>query len=147
MRLPPLLVTLNGPANPQWNRTGWSGSRSNNFDIVVNNQPADADVGGEGQAEIDGENQQPGGDGDPQKLRLTYMQGTNGQFRVRNENPANTNPIDFTWDVAGGSETGSGTVAGGAETFFAVSASGPVTVRLFVDGTQVDVKAGQGVAA
>jgi hypothetical protein len=52
-----------------------------------------------------------------------------------------TNPnafdVDFTWKVAGKSESGHGSVEGGSETTFKTSL-GHKTVRLYVDGEQVD---------
>ena len=52
-----------------------------------------------------------------------------------------TNPnafdVDFTWKVAGKSESGHGSVGGGSETTFKTSL-GYKTVRLYVDGEQVD---------
>lgn len=74
-------------------------------------------------------------------LRLTFMCGYVGDneyiWRVRNSNPF---AVDFTWDVYGSSENGSGTVPASSEVFFTTS-TGDKTVRLFVDGQQNDVKA------
>jgi subtilisin family serine protease len=75
-------------------------------------------------------------DDDPESgLRLTSM--CEGVWRVRNPNGV---PVEFSWDVYGGDESGEGIVRPNDETFFATEASDP-TVRLFVDDEQVDVKA------
>ncbi|MEO0566032.1 MAG: hypothetical protein AAF125_28250, partial [Chloroflexota bacterium] len=72
---------------------------------------------------------------DPDSIRI---------WRVRN---TNTDPIDFTWDVVGTDQTGSGTVPGGSEdnpgevTFETIAVDGPNTTRIFVDGEEQDVKA------
>jgi len=72
---------------------------------------------------------------DPDRIRV---------WRVRNTNP---DPVDFTWDVVGTDQTGSGTVPGGSEatpgevTFQTVTVDGPNTTRIFVDGEQQNVKA------
>ncbi|MEO0562532.1 MAG: hypothetical protein AAF125_10480 [Chloroflexota bacterium] len=81
-------------------------------------------------------------------LRLTSLcspdPNTVRIWRVRN---TNTNPVDFTWDVVGTDQTGSGTVPGGSAdnpgevTFETVAVDGPNTTRIFVNGEQQDVKA------
>ncbi len=79
----------------------------------------------------------------PSAIRLTYICGNT--FRARNGNAA---PVSVTWDVFGAGETGTlllpprpltGTAS---ETFFTTTATG--TVRLFYEGSQVDVKANGG---
>ena len=70
---------------------------------------------------------------DPDTVRL---------WRVGNTNP---DPVDFTWDVVGTDQTGSGTVPGGTEEtpgeviFETVAVDGsPNTVRIFVGGQLQD---------
>lgn len=67
-------------------------------------------------------------------LQLTSM--CNGRWRVRN---SNAYPVAFSWDVYTSSEAGRG-VATSGDSFFS-SSGGSQTVRLFVNGTSVTVKA------
>jgi choice-of-anchor A domain-containing protein len=75
------------------------------------------------------------------QLNLTFMCAYAGDnffmWRVTNNNGF---PVDFTWDVYNGNEQGSGTVAASSVTYFYTSI-GQKTVRLFVAGQQVNVKA------
>lgn len=65
-------------------------------------------------------------------------------WRVRNPNPS---AVDFSWDVVGTTQSGSGTVPGGTAdmpgeiTFQTTAVTGANTTRLFVGGVQQDVKA------
>lgn len=75
----------------------------------------------------------------PTGIRLTYICGNT--FRVKNPHPV---PVQVTWDVYGTSESGSLLLAPAngitpSTTFFTTTATG--TVRLFYQGTQIDVKA------
>jgi len=62
-------------------------------------------------------------------------------WRVRNTNP---DPVDFTWDVVGTDQTGSGTVPNGSEenpgeiTFETTAVAASDTVAISVDGTVQD---------
>ena len=78
-------------------------------------------------------------------LRLTSLCSANPDsirvWRVRNTNP---DPVDFTWDVVGTDQTGSGTVPGGSEenpgevTFETNAVATSDTVTISVDGTVQD---------
>ncbi|MFN7035251.1 MAG: hypothetical protein ACK4SN_02700 [Bellilinea sp.] len=74
-------------------------------------------------------------------LRLTFMCGYVGDnyylWRVRN---TNSFAVNFTWDVYGGSESGSGSVPANSDGFFTTS-TGSKTVRIFVNGILNDTKA------
>lgn len=72
-----------------------------------------------------------------QALRLTSLGAA--QWRVRNPNCYS---VAYSWDVYRGTESGSGSVAANADSMFTTT-PGPKTVRLFVNGRQVDVKSGQ----
>jgi hypothetical protein len=71
----------------------------------------------------------------PQKLKLTSI--CDGRWQVRNKNGYD---ITFSWDVYRGSESGTGVAKANDDVFFDTS-KGSKTVRLFVNGAQVDVKA------
>ncbi|WP_280770083.1 hypothetical protein [Salipaludibacillus daqingensis] len=83
---------------------------------------------------------------EPLKLQLTSVCSDNPEdtrkWRVTNENDED---VTFTYDVYGSEQAGEGTVEAG-ETFYFVTDTekGDNTVRLFVDGKQVDVKASSG---
>ncbi|MCG8351712.1 MAG: hypothetical protein MI924_28420 [Chloroflexales bacterium] len=71
----------------------------------------------------------------PEKLNLTSM--CDGRWQVRNKNDYD---ITFSWDVYHRSESGSGVAKANDDVLFHTS-QGSKTVRLFVNGAQVDVKA------
>ena len=74
-------------------------------------------------------------------LNLTFVCSYVGDnflmWRVANPNPF---PVDFTWDVYGEAEAGSGSVPADDVVYFYTS-TGSKTVRLFVAGDLVDTKA------
>ncbi|MHB9287671.1 hypothetical protein ACKVMT_11620 [Halobacteriales archaeon Cl-PHB] len=140
-----MVVTLNGPANPQWGRTGWHGANDTTFDVNVTNQPAAADVGGDGTSDVDGENQMPGGPGDPQQLRLVWSQGEE-TFRVDNDNPADTTAVDYELRLYGsGNVVVTDSIAGGHSgysdpmgNYHALNVTSGQTVELWAGGAKVD---------
>jgi hypothetical protein len=140
-----MVITLNGPSNPQWSRDGWHGDRNTTFDVSVTNQPAASDIGGDGSSSVDGENQQPGGDGDPDELRLVWSQGE-GKFRVDNLNPSDTNPISYELRLYGSNDVlATGTIAGGHSSYtppkgkyHALNVTSSQTVELWADGAKRD---------
>ncbi|NJO81584.1 MAG: hypothetical protein HC828_01665 [Blastochloris sp.] len=67
-------------------------------------------------------------------LQLTSI--CNGTWRIRNSNPYS---VRYAWDVYGTSEAG-GDIAASGDTFFTTT-GGSQTVRIFVNGMQVTVKA------
>jgi len=77
-------------------------------------------------------------------LRLTSMcspdPDTTRVWRVRNENAVDVN---YTWDVVGTQQAGSGVATANSDVFFETQTvpDSPNTVRLFVDGEQQQVKA------
>ncbi len=75
------------------------------------------------------------------KLNLTFMCGYAGDntylWRVRNPNGF---AVNFTWDVYGGSENGSGTAPANGDAYFTTS-TGSKTVRVFVNGVLNSTKA------
>ena len=71
----------------------------------------------------------------PQPLKLTSI--CDGEWRVRN---TNNYDVAFAWDVYQGSESGTGVATANSDVFFNTS-TGPKTVRLFVNGAQITVKA------
>jgi len=140
-----MVVTLNGPANPQWSRPGWSGSNETSFDVSVTNQPAESDIGGDGEGDVTGDNQLPGGPGDPDLLGLTWSTGE-GAFRVDNNNPVNTTPVSYELRLYGSGEVlATGTISGahsGYEPptglYHELDVTSTQTVELWAGGAKID---------
>ncbi|MFB6178850.1 MAG: hypothetical protein ABEI77_03890 [Halorientalis sp.] len=140
-----MVITLNGPANPQWSRAGWHGARDTTFDVNVTNQESESVIGAEGTSSVEGENQLVGGDGDPAQMRLVWSQGEEA-FRVDNMNPANTNPIDYELRLYGsGDVVASGAIAGGHSgyedptgNYHALDVASNQTVELWAGGEKRD---------
>lgn len=80
------------------------------------------------------------------KLRLTSLcSPVPDLFRVWRVRNTNATPVTFNYDVYGTSQKGSGIAPANADTTFITQAIGdnnPNTTRLFVNGAQQDVKAG-----
>jgi len=140
-----MVITLNGPANPQWSRTGWTASNETTFDVTVTNQPAESQVGGNGSSGVTGENQMPGGPGDVQQLRLVWSTGEEA-FRVDNLNPADTTPIAYqlrlygsnavvATDVIEGGHSGYEAPTGNYHT---LDVDATTTVELWAGGQKID---------
>jgi hypothetical protein len=82
------------------------------------------------------------------KLQLTSMCSVNpAQTRVWRVRNSNAVAVNFTWDVFGTTQTGSGTVPANGEVFFeTITVAGPNTTRIYVNGVLQDTKASGGAA-
>ena len=130
-------VAFSGPAlagNDAGN-TGTSVANQETFDPPTRDGPSAIELKYDATVELATVTAEQNATTDPEESpRLTSI--CTGLWRVSNPNDQ---PVAFSWDVYGTAEEDSGVVPATGETYF--ESSEDVTVRLFVGGQQVDVKA------
>jgi hypothetical protein len=141
------LDDLGGPAMP-----GHGPARETQFNVTVTNQEATGSVAGTGEADAQGVNEYPLGEGDVGELGLTWSTGSCA-WRVDNRNPVGTAPIAFTIQGVGGDGSVDGVAPAGHYGYPVADGPGghdphgtfadldTPTAKLIVDGQQVAVKA------